>query len=148
MQKYPSPNGIDKVVRFSLQEGRVGAEICAEEGDTRRSLNIKRAIISLLQTEQKPSTQVDVFGSCFTEVSASQEGGATLLHRSRDLTRCAHREQGRNDFITAVYNPTAVSIAIIFIYYYFLDFLKKKKLLITCYFSLYQRPEMIMLYNQ
>ncbi|KPI95250.1 Apolipophorin [Papilio xuthus] len=106
-KKYPCPSGIDKVVRFSLQDGRAGAEICAEEGDTRRSLNIKRAIISLLQTEQKPSTQVDVFGSCFTEVSASQEGGATLLHRSRDLSRCAHREQGRNDFITAVYNPTA-----------------------------------------
>ncbi|CAG5023066.1 unnamed protein product [Parnassius apollo] len=106
-KKHPSPPGIDKVVRFSLQDGRVGPEICAEEGDTRRSLNIKRAIISLLQTEQKPATQTDVFGTCFTEVSSSQEGSATLVHRSRDLSRCAHREQGRNDFLTAVYNPTA-----------------------------------------
>ncbi|CAH2060387.1 unnamed protein product, partial [Iphiclides podalirius] len=106
-KKFPSPPGIDKAVQFSLQDGRVGPEICAEDGDTRRSLNIKRAIISMLQTEQKPSTQVDVFGSCFTEASSSQEGGATLVHRSRDLSRCAHREQGRNDFLTAVYNPTA-----------------------------------------
>lgn len=106
-KKYQSPPGINKPVRFSYQDGRVGPEICAEEQDTRRSLNIKRAIISLLQTEQKPSTQVDVFGVCPTEVSFSQEGAAVLVHRSRDLSRCAHREQGRNDLITAVYNPTA-----------------------------------------
>lgn len=106
-KKYSSPPGIDKPVRFSLSDGRVGSEICAEEGDTRRSLNIKRAIISLLQTENKPSTQTDVFGACPTEASSSQEGGALLVHRSRDLSRCAHREQGKHDLITGVYNPTA-----------------------------------------
>ncbi|KAJ0171016.1 hypothetical protein K1T71_013215 [Dendrolimus kikuchii] len=106
-KKYSSPPGIEKAVRFQYQDGRVGPEICAEEGDTRRSLNIKRAIISLLQTEQKPSTQIDVFGVCPTEVSSSQEGGAVLVHRTRDLSRCAHREQGRNDLIVSVYNPTA-----------------------------------------
>ncbi|XP_072946075.1 apolipophorins [Epargyreus clarus] len=106
-KKYPCPKGIDKPVQFSLENGRVGAEICATDGDTRRSLNIKRAIISLLQTEQKTSTQIDFFGACPTEVSSSQEGGAVLIHKSRDLSRCAHREQGKNEFLTAVYNPTA-----------------------------------------
>ncbi|CAK1546590.1 unnamed protein product [Leptosia nina] len=106
-KKYQAPAGIDKAVRFSLQDGRVGSEICAEDGDTRSSLNIKRAIISLLQTEQKTSTQVDVFGVCPTDVSSSEEGSSVLLHRRRDLSRCAHREQGKNDLITAVYNPTA-----------------------------------------
>ncbi|XP_050357243.1 apolipophorins [Nymphalis io] len=106
-KKYSAPKGIDKPVRFSLQDGRVGPEICAEADDSRASLNIKRAIISMLQTEQKPSTQIDVFGSCPTEVSASQEGSALLVHRSRDLSRCAHREQTKNELITAVYNPSA-----------------------------------------
>lgn len=53
--------------------------------------------------------QVDVFGTCPTEVSSSQEGDAVLVHRSRDLSRCGHREQGRNELITGVFNPTAVS---------------------------------------
>ncbi|VVC87559.1 unnamed protein product [Leptidea sinapis] len=106
-KKYQAPRGIDKVVRFSLQDGRVGPEICAEEDDNRASLNIKRAIISMLQTEQKPSTQIDVFGVCPTDVSSSQEGGSVLVHRRRDLSRCAHREQNKNDLVTAIYNPTA-----------------------------------------
>ncbi|XP_022112947.2 apolipophorins [Pieris rapae] len=106
-KKYQAPSGIDKAVRFNLQDGKLGAEICAEDGDTRASLNIKRAIISLLQTEQKPSTQVDVFGVCPTDVSSSEEGSSVLLHRRRDLSRCALREQGKNDLITAIYNPTA-----------------------------------------
>ena len=106
-KKYQPPPGIDKVVRFGFQDGRVGPEICAHGDDTRRSLNIKRAIISLLQTEQKPSTQVDVFGVCPTEVSSSQEGSAVLVHRTRDLSRCSHREQGKNDIITSITNPDA-----------------------------------------
>ncbi|CAH0599019.1 unnamed protein product [Chrysodeixis includens] len=106
-KKHQSPPGIDKPVRFTLQDGNIGVEICAEESDTRRSLNIKRAIISLLQTEQKPSTQVDIFGTCPTDVSSSQEGSAVLVHRSRDLSRCGHREQGKNDLITGVFNPNA-----------------------------------------
>ncbi|CAH2098987.1 unnamed protein product [Euphydryas editha] len=106
-KKYSAPNGIEKPVKFSLQDGRVGAEICAEQDDTRASLNIKRAIISLLQTEQKTSTQTDVFGSCPTEVSSSQEGSAVLVHRSRDLSRCAHREQTKNELISAIYNPNS-----------------------------------------
>ncbi|XP_049881562.1 apolipophorins [Pectinophora gossypiella] len=106
-KKYSSPPGIDKPIQFTLSDGRVGAEICAEEGDTRRSLNIKRAIVSLLQTENKPSTQVDVFGACPTEASSSQEGSALLVHRSRDLSRCAYREQGKHDLLTGIYNPTA-----------------------------------------
>ncbi|CAB3232890.1 unnamed protein product [Arctia plantaginis] len=106
-KKHHCPEGINKPVRFTLQDGRVGPEICAEEDDTRRSLNIKRAIISLLQTEQKSSTQVDVFGTCPTEVTSSQEGGAVLVHRNRDLSRCGHREQGRNELITGVFNPSA-----------------------------------------
>lgn len=106
-KKHQSPPGIDKPVRFTYQDGRIGAEICTEQGDTRRSLNIKRAIISLLQTEQKASTQVDIFGTCPTEVSSSQEGSAVLVHRSRDLSRCGHREHGKNDLITGVFNPSA-----------------------------------------
>ncbi|KAJ8707317.1 hypothetical protein PYW08_010569 [Mythimna loreyi] len=106
-KKYQSPPGIEKPIRFTLQDGRTGPEICAVEGDTRRSLNIKRALISLLQTEQKPSTQVDVFGTCPTDVSSSQEGSAVLVHRSRDLSRCGHREQSKNDLVTGVFNPSA-----------------------------------------
>ncbi|KOB75992.1 Apolipophorin protein [Operophtera brumata] len=134
-KKYQSPPGIEKPIRFSLQDGRLSSEICASEGDTRRSLNIKRAIISLLQTEQKSTTQnvywicwygtylidwmwygiletslisqVDIFGACPTEIAYSSEGGATLIHRTRDLARCAHREQGKNDLIASVLNENA-----------------------------------------
>lgn len=69
MQKYPAPKGIEKVVRFSLQDGRVGPEICAEEVDSRASLNIKRAIISLLQTEQKSSTQVHKYANTYFKLT-------------------------------------------------------------------------------
>ncbi|XP_075987202.1 retinoid- and fatty-acid binding glycoprotein apolipophorin isoform X2 [Anticarsia gemmatalis] len=106
-KKHQSPPGIEKPVRFTLQDGRIGAEICSEADDTRRSLNIKRAIISLLQTEQKSSTQVDIFGTCPTDVSSSQEGGAVLVHRSRDLSRCGHREQGKHELISGIFNPNA-----------------------------------------
>ncbi|KAM3956905.1 retinoid- and fatty-acid binding glycoprotein apolipophorin isoform 2-T2 [Aphomia sociella] len=106
-KKYPCPPGIEKPIQFTLEDGRVGPDICAEEDDTRRALNIKRAIISLLQTETKPSTQTDIFGACPTEAVSSQEGDSVLVHRNRDLTRCAHREQGKNDLITAIYNPSA-----------------------------------------
>ncbi|KAI8425854.1 hypothetical protein MSG28_011618 [Choristoneura fumiferana] len=106
-KKYNKPTGLEKPVRFTLQDGRIGSDICAEEGDTRRSLNIKRAIISLLQTEQKPSSQVDVFGACPTEASSSQEGSAMLVHRSRDLSRCTHREQGQNGPVIGITNEDA-----------------------------------------
>lgn len=54
--------------------------------------------------------QTDIFGICPTEVSSSEEGGAVLLHRSRDLSRCGMREQGRHDLYTGVFDPQAVSI--------------------------------------
>ncbi|XP_028026671.1 apolipophorins isoform X1 [Bombyx mandarina] len=106
-KKYESPPGIKKPVKFGYQDGKIQPQICAEEDDTRQSLNIKRAIISLLQNEQKPSTQVDVFGICPTEVSTSHEGGAVIVHRSRDLSRCSHREQGKSDIIISNVNPNA-----------------------------------------
>ncbi|GBP78977.1 Apolipophorins [Eumeta japonica] len=107
-KKYGKPPGIEKPVRFTLEDGALGAEICAEDGDTRRSLNIKRAIISLLQNEHKQASEVDVFGVCPTQSSSSQEGPARLVHRSRDLGRCAHREQGGQALVAAVYNPNAL----------------------------------------
>ncbi|XP_013192546.1 apolipophorins isoform X2 [Amyelois transitella] len=106
-KKYPCPEGIEKPVRFTIQDGKVGPEICSEEDDSRRSLNIKRAIISLLQTGTKPSVETDIFGACPTEASSSKEGNFLLVHRSRDLSRCAFREQGKNDLITSVANPSA-----------------------------------------
>lgn len=54
--------------------------------------------------------QVDIFGACPTEIAHSGEGGATLLHRTRDLSRCAHREQGRNELVASVLNDNAVSL--------------------------------------
>ncbi|XP_063834944.1 apolipophorins isoform X2 [Ostrinia nubilalis] len=106
-KKYPSPPGIEQPVQFALYEGKTDPEICAVEGDTRRSLNIKRAIISLMQTQPNYGVQTDVFGVCPTDASSSKEGKSELVHRSRDLNRCSHREQGKNDMVTAVYNPTA-----------------------------------------
>lgn len=37
-------------VRFSFHDGHIESEICAEEGETQSGLNVKRAVISLLQS--------------------------------------------------------------------------------------------------
>lgn len=54
--------------------------------------------------------QVDIFGVCPTSFKTRKESGNVVITKYRDLNNCAHREQGKNDLIAAIYNPNAVCI--------------------------------------
>ncbi|XP_063076045.1 uncharacterized protein LOC134466078 [Engraulis encrasicolus] len=75
-------------LRFSLQEGKVSA-LCPQEGEQVWALNIKRAILSMLQTSHSAGTRVmveetDVYGSCMTRYE--RRGNALL--KARNLQQC------------------------------------------------------------
>ncbi|XP_031710756.1 uncharacterized protein LOC116387634 isoform X2 [Anarrhichthys ocellatus] len=77
-----------KRLKFSLQEGKVTA-LCLQEGEQVWALNIKRALLSMLQTSRMASKQelekeTDVYGTC---TSRYERRGPVLL-KSRDLKEC------------------------------------------------------------
>ncbi|XP_059200428.1 apolipophorins [Centropristis striata] len=77
-------------LKFSLQGGKVTA-LCLQEGEQVWTLNIKRALLSMLQTSRMASKQesekeTDVYGTC---TSRYERRGPVLL-KSRDLKQCQH----------------------------------------------------------
>ncbi|XP_023191574.1 uncharacterized protein LOC102233917 isoform X3 [Xiphophorus maculatus] len=81
-------------LKFSLQGGKVTA-LCLQEGEQVWALNIKRALLSMLQTSPmvakfREETETDVHGTC---TSRYERRGPTLL-KSRDLRQC---QQSRLD---------------------------------------------------
>ncbi|MEQ2290686.1 hypothetical protein AMECASPLE_005659 [Ameca splendens] len=75
-------------LKFSLQEGKVTA-LCLQEGEQVWALNIKRGLLSMLQTSPmvtklKEETETDVHGTC---TSRYERRGPTLL-KSRHLKQC------------------------------------------------------------
>ncbi|KAM4557598.1 uncharacterized protein V3H82_017324 [Fundulus diaphanus] len=75
-------------LKFSLQGGKVTA-LCLQEGEQVWALNIKRALLSMLQTSTtvtkfREETETDVHGTC---TSRYERRGPTLL-KSRDLKQC------------------------------------------------------------
>ncbi|XP_051279537.1 uncharacterized protein LOC127375918 isoform X2 [Dicentrarchus labrax] len=75
-------------LKFSLQGGKVTA-LCFQEGEQVWALNIKRALLSMLQTSRTASKQglekeTDVYGTC---TSRYERKGPVLL-KSRDLKQC------------------------------------------------------------
>ncbi|KAF6202203.1 hypothetical protein GE061_004601 [Apolygus lucorum] len=82
--------------KFGLQGGKL-EELCVDESEHFASLNIKRAVVSLLQAALAKEgsaelTEVDVFGVCPTNLDASKSGSSLTVTKTRDLTRCSHRE--------------------------------------------------------
>ncbi|KAB0351182.1 hypothetical protein FD754_016039 [Muntiacus muntjak] len=78
-------------LRFVLQAGRV-VRLCPRRAEPRWALNVKRAVLSLLQGHpgaRDPQTveEVDILGRCPTTY---QQFG-TRLHKTKDLTRCSLR---------------------------------------------------------
>ncbi|KAL2097205.1 hypothetical protein ACEWY4_006412 [Coilia grayii] len=76
---------------FSLQEGKVTA-LCPQEGEQVWALNIKRAILSMLQTSHSAGTRVmveetDVYGSC----TSRYERRGNVLVKARSLQQCHHQ---------------------------------------------------------
>ncbi|XP_028987618.2 uncharacterized protein LOC114844422 isoform X2 [Betta splendens] len=75
-------------LKFSLRRGKVTA-LCLQEGEQVWALNIKRALLSMLQTSRTASKQelqkeTDVYGTC---TSRYERQGAVLL-KTRDLKQC------------------------------------------------------------
>ncbi|KAH8376016.1 hypothetical protein KR093_004804, partial [Drosophila rubida] len=101
---------IQKPVHFSWASGQLQPEICIDASDTEYSLNIKRAIISLLQAGNNAESisEVDVFGQCPTYTSSSKpaNGGETIT-KVRDLNQCAFREQINSGILSGVVNAQA-----------------------------------------
>lgn len=96
---------LDKIVRFTLANDRLEPEICSDESDTTFSLNIKRSIISLLQSDEERSHENDVYGSCPTSVQVQRsDSGSIKIAKQRDLALCSHRETLSSGILQGVFN--------------------------------------------
>ncbi|XP_061009876.1 uncharacterized protein LOC133063958 [Dama dama] len=78
-------------LRFVLQAGRV-VRLCPRRAEPRWALNVKRAVLSLLQGHpgaRDPQTveEVDILGRC----PATYQQFGSRLHKTKDLTRCSLR---------------------------------------------------------
>ncbi|KAH8272507.1 hypothetical protein KR044_012208, partial [Drosophila immigrans] len=101
---------IQKPVHFSWASGQLQPEICSDVTDSEYALNIKRAIISLLQAgkESESKLEVDVFGQCPTYTSSSKtESGGEAITKVRNLNQCAYREQINSGLLSGVVNEQA-----------------------------------------
>ncbi|XP_063027524.1 uncharacterized protein LOC134426445 [Melospiza melodia melodia] len=81
-------------LHFSFRDGKV-LKLCPVRGEETWALNIKRGMLSVLQTEPEFSAgavveEVDVLGICPTRY---QQKGPILV-KTRDLNLCSHRSSG------------------------------------------------------
>ncbi|XP_064008707.1 uncharacterized protein LOC135180262 [Pogoniulus pusillus] len=86
LEQYP--------LHFSFNDGKV-LKLCPVRSEQTWALNIKRGILSVLQTSQTPTAsavidEVDVLGICPTRY---QRKGPVLL-KTKDLNLCSHRYSG------------------------------------------------------
>lgn len=100
-------NDITKPVQFTLSNDELLPEICTESDDSEFSLNVKRGIISLLQSAEGKSFETDVFGICYTSFSNFVTGGATVVNKVRDLAGCGYREFLSNSMVSSIINSKA-----------------------------------------
>ncbi|KAJ3594613.1 hypothetical protein NHX12_003920 [Muraenolepis orangiensis] len=83
-------------LKFSLRGGKVTA-LCPQEGEQVWALNIKRALLSMLQTSHTASKQdiekeTDIYGTCHSRY----EQRGSLLIKTRNLKEC--QEHRLSDF--------------------------------------------------
>ncbi|XP_069968587.1 apolipophorins-like isoform X2 [Bactrocera oleae] len=98
---------IQKPIHFTLVNGKVEPQLCSDPNDNQYAINIKRAIISLLQSNTEDGTEVDVFGQCTTHTSVSNVAGSQVVTKVRDLNHCSYRENTRSSLIHGVVNQAA-----------------------------------------
>ncbi|KAJ6644415.1 Apolipophorin [Pseudolycoriella hygida] len=98
---------ITKIVRFTLSNDQLSSEICAQADDTEFGLNVKRALISMLQSADYKSYETDVFGTCPTTFSQTQSGDTIIVTKTRDLNQCGHRESLATGLITSIFDDNA-----------------------------------------
>ncbi|RVE61387.1 hypothetical protein OJAV_G00170560 [Oryzias javanicus] len=75
-------------LKFSLWGGKV-TNLCLQEGEQVWTLNIKRALLSMLQTSPtviafKVEKETDIYGEC----TSRYERRGPALHKTRDLKQC------------------------------------------------------------
>ncbi|KAK8762358.1 hypothetical protein V5799_026376 [Amblyomma americanum] len=104
-QRRPSPNQAELrealeryPLRFSYQDGRVD-NLCPAEGETPRALNVKKAILSMLQNSMKELEtnedvdELDIAGRCPTVYETLPKGwSSTGVRRIKDFSQCKDRE--------------------------------------------------------
>ncbi|XP_055539565.1 apolipophorins [Wyeomyia smithii] len=98
---------ISKPVQFSLSNDELFPELCTDPTDSDFSLNVKRGIISLLQSAESKSFETDVYGVCQTSFSNFAAGDATVVNKVRDLAGCSYRETISNTLVSSVVNSKA-----------------------------------------
>ncbi|XP_036335347.1 apolipophorins isoform X1 [Rhagoletis pomonella] len=98
---------IQKPVHFTLGNGKLEPQLCSDPNDNQYALNIKRAIVSLLQSSTEDGTEIDVFGMCPTHTSVSKVGGAEVVTKTRNLNQCSYREDTRSGLIHGIVNQAA-----------------------------------------
>uniref|UniRef100_A0A2M3ZDY1 Putative apolipophorins n=1 Tax=Anopheles braziliensis TaxID=58242 RepID=A0A2M3ZDY1_9DIPT len=106
-KKTPFGADISKPVQFTLSNDELSPEICAQADDSDFSVNVKRGLISLFQSAQDKSVETDVFGVCQTTVSSYSNGDATVVSKTRELSKCAYRESLSNGFVSRIVNSKA-----------------------------------------
>ncbi|KAG7188374.1 hypothetical protein KM043_008028 [Ampulex compressa] len=100
-------------LQFNYHDGHIDSEVCATPGDSQASLNIKRAVVSLLQSavmQDSGSTthhETDVFGSCPTHFTFHKDGDNLVVQKSRNLNHCSHRENLNHGLLSG--SPYATS---------------------------------------
>lgn len=92
---------------FTLVSGLLEPQICSDSNDLDYSLNIKRGIISLLQSGIETQQEIDVFGQCPTHTSVTNNGNIDTITKVRDLNRCSHREQIKSPLVSGKINEKA-----------------------------------------
>ncbi|XP_031633758.1 apolipophorins-like [Contarinia nasturtii] len=106
--KFNSKLQLSKIVQFTLSDDKLESEICASPDDSDVSLNIKRALISLLQLNDGAAEEVDIFGKCQTNYAVTKnDDGSYVVTKTRDLNECSHRENFVSGIITGVFNENS-----------------------------------------
>lgn len=84
-KKIAVTKDLQKPVKFVLSNDELLPELCADSSDTEFSVNIKRAIISLIQSVESKSYETDVFGVCPTSTVMNTLGDSTLVTKTREF---------------------------------------------------------------
>nr|CAD7199620.1 unnamed protein product [Timema douglasi] len=92
-------------LRFSYQDGRVDKEVCTADGDNDAALNLKRAVVSLLQW--------DVFGSCPTQLNVDKSGDVITVTKNKDLNKCYHRESLNQEFQSTPHSNSTEGVTVV-----------------------------------
>lgn len=98
---------LGKLVRFTMANDEIATEICAEDSDTEFSLNLKRAIISMIQSATTKRTETDVFGICPTTFSSTKSADTLIVTKVRNLNGCGYRESLATGLITGIFDENS-----------------------------------------